>query len=214
MFRRLFLIGLCLFAPWTHAEESLPAPADTRAILIFGDSISAAYGFPLERGWVALLQARLVEQGRNEPVINASISGETTRGALARLPALLSRYNPAVVVIELGGNDGLRGISLAEMRRNLDALIRRAQAAEAAVVLLGMRLPPNYGKAYSEKFHSVYADLAKAYDLPWVSFFLAGVATEPTLMQSDGIHPAAAAQPILLEQVWPLLARMLGIMTP
>ena len=178
-------------------------------ILVLGDSLSAAHGFDLAQGWVQGLRERLASHDEDREVINASISGETTRGGLARLPELLARHRPAIVILELGGNDGLRGTPLAAMRANLGRLVELAQAANAQVLLLGMRLPPNYGPVYTKKFHNVYADLARDYELAWLPFFLAGVATRPAWMQTDGIHPTAAAQPHLLENVWPVLKPIL-----
>ena len=159
---------------------------------------------------MTLLGERLREQGYPHEVVNASISGETTRGALSRLPRALEQHTPAVVIIELGGNDGLRGITLEEMERNLARLVELGQAAGARVLILGMRLPPNYGPEYTERFHAVYRRVADKFGVPRVPFFLEGVATEPGLMQADGIHPNAAAQPRLLDTVWPRLKPLLG----
>jgi acyl-CoA thioesterase-1 len=189
---------------------AVPAYADTPAILVFGDSISAGYGLPrVDRGWVALLQAKLQSEGYGDEVVNASVSGETTAGGLARLPRALSLHHPAVVVLELGGNDGLRVLPLAQMRANLARMIDLAQGAGAKVLLLGMRIPVNYGKEYTEHFVTVYADLAREKHVPLVPFLLRDVALRPDLMQADGIHPAEAGQPLLLANVWPLLAPLL-----
>ncbi len=189
---------------------AVPAYADTPAILVFGDSISAGYGLPrVDRGWVALLQAKLQSEGYGDEVVNASVSGETTAGGLARLPRALSLHHPAVVVLELGGNDGLRVLPLAQMRANLSRMIDLAQGAGAKVLLLGMRIPVNYGKEYTEHFVTVYADLAHDKHVPLVPFLLGDVALRPDLMQADGLHPAEAAQPLLLANVWPLLAPLL-----
>lgn len=171
-------------------------------ILVVGDSLSAGYGLERGESWVDLLQNRLHALGYEYQVINASISGDTTAGGLARLGPALARYSPAVVVIELGGNDGLRGLSLAVVRRNLHSMIEQARAANAEVVLLGMRIPTNYGKRYTERFHALYGDLARRFELSWISFFMDGVATDTSLMQSDGIHPSAEAQPLLLDNAW------------
>lgn len=174
-----------------------------------GDSISAAYGMPREAGWVAQLDNRLQARDADYTVVNASISGETTAGALARLPAALEKYQPAIVIIELGGNDGLRGIAIAEFRRNLAALIEKSQAAGAQVLLAGMRLPANYGPQYTEKFFAVYGALAKKYDTALIPFFLEGVALQPRYTQADGLHPNAKAQPVLLNTLWPYLQPLL-----
>ena len=174
-----------------------------------GDSLSAAYGMRVEQGWVALLQARLEAKGYGHRVINASSSGETTGGALARLPRALERHRPAVVVIELGGNDGLRGLPIGEVRANFESLIRLSRQADARVLLIGMRIPPNYGPAYAGAFQEMYGELAKRQALPLVPFFLDGIALEDGLMQEDGLHPNAAAQAKLLDQVWPRLTLLL-----
>jgi len=191
-------------AAWSASPPRVPT------LLVFGDSVSAGYGIRVDEGWVALLQSRLRTQGYGYRVVNASVSGETTAGGLARLPRALGLHRPKIVVIELGGNDGLRGLPLAEVRRNLDGMIRTARAGGARVLLIGMRLPPNYGGPYVDGFHAVYGDLAKRYALPLVPFLLEGVALDATLMQPDGIHPTAAAQPRLLDNVWSVLKPMLG----
>ena len=188
-----------------HAVPAAPAPV----ILVLGDSLSAAYGIRLEQGWVALLQERLKAEGYGHRVVNASSSGETTGGALARLPRALATHRPAVVVIELGGNDGLRGLPIAEVRANFDDLIRLSREAGARVLLIGMRVPPNYGPAYTTAFHELYGELATRHRLPLVPFFLDGVALDDALMLEDGLHPNAAAQPKLLELVWPRIAPLL-----
>lgn len=180
----------------------LPAGlAQAEGVLVLGDSISAAYGIPRERGWVALLQQKL--SGRE--VINASISGETTEGGNARLPALLNKHQPAVVVIELGGNDGLRGFQIQRIRDNLAQMVQRSQAAGARVLLVGMKIPPNYGLRYTSDFAESYTLTAQRFDIPLVPFVLQGVATDPELMQDDGIHPRAEGQQRLLDNIWPHL---------
>ena len=176
---------------------------------MLGDSLSAAYGIRLEQGWVALLQGRLKAKGYGHRVVNASASGETSGGALARLPRALERHRPSVVIIELGGNDGLRGLPLAEVRGNFESLIRLSREAGASVLLIGMRIPPNYGPAYTRDFHELYGDLARKHQLPLVPFFLDGIALDDSLMLEDGLHPNAAAQPKLLDQVWPQLKPLL-----
>ena len=187
-----------------------PAWAGAAQILVFGDSISAGYGLPnVEQGWVAMLAARVKSAGYGYQVVNASVSGETTAGGLARLPRALAVHHPAVVVIELGGNDGLRALPVAQMRANLEAMVDLARGAGARVLLVGMRIPPNYGPEYAERFRGVYAEVARAKRLPLVPFLLDDVALDPALMQADGIHPNAAAQPRLLGTVWPALAPLL-----
>ncbi|MEN5041582.1 MULTISPECIES: arylesterase [Stenotrophomonas] len=184
---------------------------DTRAaVLVVGDSLSAAHNIPAASGWVNLLQQRVKQQITPPPaIINASISGETTAGALTRLPGLLEKHRPSVVVIELGGNDALRGLSPTQLRGNLEKMIVDSQKAGAKVLLLGIDVPPNYGPAYRQRLRQTYAELAKAYKVPLLPFLLEGVALKPNLMQADGLHPTAAAQPQVLENVWPLLKPLL-----
>ena len=193
------------------ASLSVHATAVERqpVVLVVGDSLSAGYGVAVDSTWVALLQKRLDEQGYGYRVVNASISGDTTGGARARLPRALELHDPAIVVLELGGNDGLRGLPLRQVRENFQFLIERAQAAGAKVVLVGMRMPPNYGAAYADGFHALYGELAKRYETPLLGFFLDGVALDDKLMQADGIHPTAAAQPRLLDNLWPVLSQVL-----
>jgi acyl-CoA thioesterase-1 len=179
-------------------------------ILVVGDSISAGYGLPAGRGWTSLLEARLRERGHAYDVVNASISGDTTAGGRARLPALLASHRPAIVIIELGGNDGLRGGDLAATRANLDAMIEAAQKARAKVLLVGMQLPPNYGGAYTARFAALYADAAKRYKTALVPFFFAGFGADDALFQPDRVHPTLAAQPRLLDNVWPALEELLA----
>ncbi|WP_137885548.1 arylesterase [Pseudomonas sp. 2FE] len=183
------------------------AAADT--VLVVGDSISAALGLETSQGWVALMQKRLVEDGFEQNVVNASISGDTSAGGLARLPALLSEHRPSVVIIELGGNDGLRGQPPAQLQQNLAAMIDDSRAQGARVLLLGMRLPANYGERYNKAFAQVFTTLAEEKQVPLVPFFLEGVGGVPELMQGDGIHPAASAQPRLLDNLWPALKPLL-----
>jgi acyl-CoA thioesterase-1 len=178
-------------------------------ILVVGDSISAGYGIQRDAGWVNLLADCVA--GRTPPwrVVNASISGETTGGALARLPHALSVHTPQLVLIELGGNDALRGYPIDRIEANLTALVTTSQQAGAQVLLLGMEIPPNYGARYTAAFRGMYPKVAAATDAPYVAFLLDGVATDPALMQADGIHPTAAAQPRLLANVWPALKPLL-----
>ena len=177
---------------------------------MIGDSLSAAYGIPRQQGWVTLLQQRLTRAGYPHIVVNASISGDTTVGGLTRLPAALQQHRPAVVVIELGGNDGLRGFSLVKTRENLERMVELARTAGAKVLLLGVRLPGNYGSWYGERFQRVYAEVSAHTGVPLVPFFLAGVAETRDAMQADGIHPRAAAQPRILDNVWPALRPLLA----
>ncbi|KTT38724.1 esterase [Pseudomonas oryzihabitans] len=183
--------------------------AMARTLLVVGDSISAGYGLADGQGWVRLLENRLQEQQSPYQVVNASISGDTTAGGLARLPQLLAAHRPEVVAIELGGNDGLRGQPLAQFERNLTSLVQQAKAKGARVLLLGMRLPPNYGPRYTEGFAQVYQDVAKAQQVALVPFLLEGVGGDPAFMQPDGIHPRANAQQRLLDNAWPELQRVL-----
>ncbi len=187
------------------AGASLAAPT----ILVFGDSLSAAYGIDPQSGWVALLQKRLSRERYPHRVVNASISGDTTLGGRERLLSALERHNPEVVILELGGNDGLRAIALGEIRANLAELIRLSQKRQARALVVGIRLPPNYGKRYTEGFHAIYAELARQFDVGLVPFLLDGVATQPGMMQPDGIHPTAAAQPRMVDNVWPHLEPLL-----
>jgi len=201
--KRLFVL---LVLGWAAVSASAATPV----ILVFGDSISAGYGLPrLEQGWVALLQAKLKDQGYGYQVINASVSGETTAGGLARLPRALSLHRPAIVILELGGNDGLRALPAAQMRGNLSQMVELSTAAGAKVLLLGMRIPPNYGPEYTAQFSEVYSDLAHDEKLPFVPFLLNGIALAPNLMQADGIHPNQSGQPRLLDNVWPALQTLL-----
>ncbi len=180
--------------------------AEPRSLVVLGDSLSAAYGMAVEQGWVALLGQRL---GDDFQIVNASISGETSRGGRTRLPGLLKTHRPQIVVLELGGNDGLRGIPLVETRSNLMAIIEASRQAGAKVLLVGMRLPPNLGAAYGESFASLYRELARHYGLSLVPFLLEGVGRHPEWMQQDGLHPRPAAQARLLENLWAHLQPLL-----
>jgi acyl-CoA thioesterase-1 len=188
-----------------------PAPAADAApvILVFGDSISAGYGINVEHGWVQRLAQKISEEGYGFRVVNASVSGETTTGGLARLPRALASAQPRIVLLELGGNDGLRGLPIRDARANLERMIMLARAAGAQPVLIGMRMPPNYGERYTSEFQAVYRDLAMKYGVPLVPFLLEKVAGNPALMQADGIHPTEAAQSLLLATVWPTVAPLL-----
>lgn len=192
----LAMFSLCL----------IPAVVSAKTIMIVGDSISAAYGMQAEQGWVYLLQKRLDQQyPKKHKVVNASVSGETSSGAVARLPKLLQTYKPQIVVIELGGNDGLRGQSPLLIQKNLANLIQQSQQAKATVVVLGMKIPPNYGTAYSQAFEKNYSIVSKQYKVKLMPFFLTGVAGNKNLMQSDLVHPNAKAQSILLNNAYPYI---------
>lgn len=182
--------------------------AEQRTLLVVGDSLSAAYGIESGAGWVSLLEKRLNRTDANWQVKNASISGETTGGALDRFPELLTRYQPDLIIIELGGNDGLRGFSPQRIRENLAAMIEQSQP-EAEILLVGMEIPPNYGKAYTTAFRKIFVNLAEDYDTALVPFLLAGVYDQKDLMQADGIHPEAEAQSQMLDNVWPELRPLL-----
>ncbi len=177
--------------------------------MVLGDSLSSAYGIEQDAGWVSLLERRLQQQGYRYRVVNASISGDTTSSALARLARALDAHQPNIVLVELGGNDGLRGLPLAELQKNLAAIIAQCQQRKIRVLLVGMRLPPNYGPQYTEKFQQMYAELARRYRVPLAPFLLEGVAGNKDLMQPDGMHARAAGQPIMLENVWRVLGPML-----
>jgi len=174
-------------------------------LLILGDSLSAGYGMDREHSWVHLLERRLQERGYAYRILNSSITGDTTQGGLARLPRLMDRYQPEILIIELGGNDGLRGVNPEVTRENMTRMIRLGQQGGAHILLAGIKLPPNYGVAYLEQFESMYADLADEYDTLLVPFLLNGVVFEKSLMQADGIHPNEKGQPVLLDNVWPVL---------
>ncbi|QXI27153.1 arylesterase [Pseudomonas vanderleydeniana] len=178
-------------------------------VLIVGDSISAAFGLDTRVGWVALLEKRLRDEGFKDKVVNASISGDTSAGGQARLPALLAQHKPELVIIELGGNDGLRGQLPTQLKQNLASMIDNARASGAKVLLLGMQLPPNYGARYTKAFAEVYPALAQEKNVALVPFFLEGVGGHPDLMQADGIHPGPAGQDKLLNNVWPTLKPLL-----
>ncbi|MDR5865581.1 arylesterase [Halomonas koreensis] len=196
---------LCWALLWLLAAAPAGA-AERPVVLVMGDSLSAAYGIEREAGWVHLLAERLDGAAR---VVNASISGETSGGGAARLPALLRQHAPDIVLLELGGNDGLRGLPPGQLHANLAAMIEASRGAGAEVLLLGIDIPPNYGPAYRDAFTGVFRELAERHAVPLVPFLLEGVALNDALMQADGIHPKAAAQPALLDNVWPALAPLL-----
>lgn len=197
---------------WLSAGLAVCCLAQTAVagtVLVVGDSISAGFGLDTRQGWVALLQQRLEGEGLTDKVVNASISGDTSAGGLARLPALLAAHKPDVVVVELGGNDGLRGQPTEQLQQNLASMVAAAQASGSKVLLLGMQLPPNYGVRYTKAFAQVYANVAEQKNVALVPFFLEGVGGVPALMQADGIHPAQGAQQQLLENAWPAIKPLL-----
>jgi len=185
------------------------AGASAATILVFGDSLSAGYGLPGDKGWVSLLAVRLDKERLNYKVANASISGETTLGGRNRIESALKAHRPDIVIVELGANDGLRGASLDAMQANLAAIVDAARRSKARVLLVGMRLPPNYGAAYTEKFQKVYAELAASRKVPLVPFLFDGFADKSSYFLPDGVHPAAEAQPMILDIVWKELRPML-----
>jgi acyl-CoA thioesterase I len=202
---RLLLLTCVLLPAIATAETSTDPPV----ILVLGDSLSASYGLDRESGWVSLLEERLRDLGLPQRVVNASVSGDTTSGGLTRLDTLLEQNRPTLLVIELGANDGLRGLGFDVIRNNLVEMIRRGRTAGSQILLTGLRLPPNYGAAYTEGFQAVFREVAESEGVPLVPDLLAGVAEDWSLMQSDGLHPTAEAQPRILENVWPTLEPLL-----
>jgi acyl-CoA thioesterase-1 len=202
----LWLISLSFFSvmPSALAENSTKLP-QSKTILIVGDSLSAAYGIPQNQGWAMLLQNRLKQEKYDYHIMNASVSGETTSGGASRIDKLLKQSQPSIVILALGANDGLRGLPTEEMQRNLQNIISKSQTAKAKVLLLGMKIPPNYGLDYTQAFSQTYQTLSRANRLPLVPFMLENIAVNTTLIQDDGLHPNAKAQPILLNNVWPSL---------
>ena len=187
----------------------LPAFATTPKILIYGDSLSAAYGIPQQHGWAALLKEKLAQEKLTYEVINASISGETTDSGLTRLASTIKQVKPSFIILELGANDGLRGLPINNMRNNLNAMIQLCKKSGIKVLLIGMRIPPNYGVKYSEAFSQTYVQLAKQHKVALVPFMLQSVAARPELIQSDGLHPNTLGQAIILENIWPELRTLL-----
>ena len=201
--KRLLVLLILVFA-------GFPANADTPAILVFGDSISAGYGLArVEQGWVGMLRAKLKDEGYGYEVVNASVTGETTAGGLARLPRALALHHPQVVILELGGNDGLRALPIDQMRSNLGRMVDLSVDSGAQVLLLGMRIPPNYGPKYTADFVQMYTDLSARYRLPLVPFLLESVALDSSRMQEDGLHPNALGEPAVLDTLWPQLVPLL-----
>jgi acyl-CoA thioesterase-1 len=197
--------GLLLFL-FVCTASAASAPT----VLVIGDSLSAGYGIAIDQSWTTLLQSRLQSQGYEHRVVNASITGDTTEGGATRIVAALENFDPELVILELGGNDGLRGIPPDTMKDNLKSIIETSQASGASVILLGIRIPTNYGPRYTSAFEAVYRDLAEQLDIPWIEFFMEGVALDDALMQADGIHPNEEAQPILLDNAWPMVSKALS----
>jgi len=203
MYLRSFLIALFMLL-------ALPVAASQNTLLVLGDSLSAAYGVPTQTAWVQLLQNRLEKETPGWQVVNASISGETTDGGLRRLPRLLEKHRPEVVIIELGGNDGLRGFPPDVIESNLADMVEQVKNANATPFLVGMKMPPNYGRSYNQAFTRVYQSISDRYEATLVPFFLEGIYNQEGMMQGDGIHPTEQAQPLLLDNVWPRLKPLLS----
>ncbi|WP_233841248.1 arylesterase [Dyella sp. 2HG41-7] len=206
---RRFLCSLLLLLSFSAVQASPTENAPAKSLVVLGDSLSAAHNIPVEAGWVHLLEVRLKQMEPGWTVINASISGDTSVSGRNRLPGLLAQYHPRVVVIELGANDGLRGLPLNELRANLSSMIDAATKSGAKVLLLGIEMPVNYGPQYRDGLRAVYADLAREKHTALVPFMLDGVALNPALMQEDGLHPVAAGEPIVLNTIWPKLKPLL-----
>ena len=193
------------------ASSPSASEQSSSVILVWGDSLSATYRMDEQQGWVALLQERLTAEGLHDwSVVNGSVSGETTAGGLARLPAMLASTSPDIVILELGGNDGLRGLPVPTIRENLVQMIELSQGAGARVLLSGIQIPPNYGPRYTGPFYAQYTELAQQYGLALIPFLLDGIAENAELMQDDGIHPTAEAQPLIVEIVWPVLSQLMA----
>ena len=207
LFAGLITISLATISPAVSFGEEFETQ---NTLLVFGDSLSAAYGIEETDGWVDLLAEKLAQEHANYTVANASVSGETSTGGLARLPAALEEFQPAIVILELGGNDGLRGLPLKALKDNLTTMVEMCLAAHAEVLLAGIQIPPNYGPRYTEPFYALFVEIAEGMDLPFVPFLIDGIPQQPGLMQEDGIHPKAEAQFMILENVWPALAPMLS----
>ena len=212
MFFRLFLlvkVSIISLSFMGFVAWSIPALAATPKILIYGDSLSAAYGIPQQQGWAVLLQKKLTQEKLTYEVINASISGETTDSGLTRLASTIRQVKPAIIILELGANDGLRGLPIKNIRDNLSAMIQLCKKSGIKVLLIGMKIPPNYGVKYTEAFSQTYEQLAKQHKVALVPFMLENVALKPDLIQADGLHPNALGQPVILENIWPELQKLL-----
>lgn len=201
-------LSTVLFVAWSN--QVFAAEANTKpVIMVYGDSLSAGYGLAQHQGWVKLLEKKIDSEHYVYSVVNASISGETTSGGLTRFSAALKNYKPAIIVLELGANDGLRGLSVGAMANNLKSMLEQAKKVNAKVLLLGMRIPPNYGPQYTQSFSDTYAQLSKEFKAPLVPFMLENVAGKSQLIQDDGLHPNATGQPIILDNIWPQLKPLL-----
>jgi len=212
MFFRLFLlvkVSVISLSFMGFVAWSMPAFATNPKILIYGDSLSAAYGIPQQQGWAALLKKKLAQERLTYEVINASISGETTDSGLTRLTSTIKQVKPTIIILELGANDGLRGLPIKNMRNNLSAMIQLCKKSGIKVLLLGMKIPPNYGVQYTKEFSQTYAQLGKQHKVALLPFMLENVAARPDLIQADGLHPNALGQPIILENIWPELQKLL-----
>jgi acyl-CoA thioesterase-1 len=201
---RFFYPFLLIFMSGTALSAEPPT------VLIFGDSLSAGYGIEVDQSWAALLQTRLRDQGYEHHVVNASISGETTEGGATRINSALADFSPDLIILELGGNDGLRGFPAARMKGNLEKIVSRSKVSGATVVLLGIRIPTNYGPRYSAEFESVFRQVSEDLDVQWIEFFMDGIALDDDLLQDDRIHPNAIAQPMLLDNAWPIIRAALN----
>ena len=204
--RQVLWLPVVALLMFSAAASAYSAP---KTVLVLGDSLSAEYGLARGAGWVALLEQKLQAQKIDARIVNASVSGETTSGGRTRLPALLSKHQPSIVVIELGANDGLRGLPVAAAEANLRAMVKDARNAGAQVLLVGMRMPPNYGRDYADKFFAMFGALSKEVKAPLAPFMLDGVADKTELFQPDRLHPLAAAHPIILGNIWPHLQPLL-----
>lgn len=212
MFFRLFLlvkVSVISLSFMSFVAWSMPAFAANPKILIYGDSLSAAYGIPQQQGWAALLKKKLAQENLSYEVINASISGETTDGGLTRLASTIKQVKPTIIILELGANDGLRGLPIKNIRNNLSAMIQLCKKSGIKVLLLGMKIPPNYGVQYTKEFSQTYIQLGKQHKVALLPFMLENVAAKPDLIQTDGLHPNALGQPIILENIWPELQKLL-----
>jgi acyl-CoA thioesterase I len=209
LFALLLALGIQIPAVGS-ADPGVPEASQKNTLLVFGDSLSAAYRMDESAGWVALLAEKVASEGLPYRVVNASVSGETTTGGLARLPAALDSHQPDIVILELGGNDGLRGIPVRNIRANLEQMVDLIEASGATAILAGIQIPPNYGPRYTEPFTQQFHDIARERNLTLIPFLIEGIPQNPELMQEDGIHPSAEAQPIVLQNVWSILERVLS----
>jgi len=205
-FRLLLVLSLLGFNFVACANEAF---AENPRILVYGDSLSASYGVAKQQGWVSFLQKKLINHQYKYDVINASISGETTSGGLTRLASTLTRTKPSIIILELGANDGLRGLPVKDMTNNLSNMIAQSKKANVKVILVGMKIPPNYGPKYTESFSKAYPQLSQQHKVSLVPFMLENIAAKPNLIQDDGLHPNALGQPMMLDNIWPKLQLML-----